>query len=67
MHRREIALVDNGIHRVSGVSDPRGDRLQAILDADYLTGTFLQDKLPDTQTRTDELPMNLAIVDFPES
>jgi hypothetical protein len=42
--------------------------VQAIMDADdYLTGTFLQDKLPDTQTRTDELPMNLAIVNFPES
>ncbi|WP_237341114.1 M23 family metallopeptidase [Williamsia soli] len=42
--------------------------VQAIMDADdYLTGNFLQDKLPTAQKRTDELPMNLAIVNFPES
>ena len=31
---------------------------------DFLSGTFLQDKLADGQPRTDELPMRLAIVDF---
>lgn len=42
--------------------------VQAIMDADdYLSGTFLQDKLPTVQKRTDELPLNLAIVNFPES
>lgn len=38
----------------------------AIADADdYLSGTFLQGKLPKSESRTLELPLNLAIVDFP--
>lgn len=42
--------------------------VQAIMDADdYLTGNFLQDSLPAVQKRTNELPLNLAIVNFPES
>jgi murein DD-endopeptidase MepM/ murein hydrolase activator NlpD len=37
-----------------------------ILGADdYLTGKFLTDKLPAGQPRTDQLPLSLAIVDFP--
>ncbi|MGW0025831.1 M23 family metallopeptidase, partial [Rhodococcus sp. NPDC003383] len=41
---------------------------QQIADADdYLSGTFLQGKLPEPESRTDELPLNLAIVDFPEA
>jgi hypothetical protein len=40
---------------------------QQILDADdYLSGEFLQGKLPIGQPRTDELPLLLAIVNFPE-
>ncbi|MBC2641578.1 MULTISPECIES: M23 family metallopeptidase [unclassified Rhodococcus (in: high G+C Gram-positive bacteria)] len=39
---------------------------QQILDADdYLSGQFLQGKLPTGEPRTDQLPTNLAIVDFP--
>lgn len=39
---------------------------QQIADADdYLGGTFLQGKLPSPESRTEELPLNLAIVDFP--
>ena len=41
---------------------------QQIIDADdYLTGQFLQGKLAQGEPRTDELPLMLAIVDFPES
>lgn len=41
---------------------------QQIIDADdYLTGEFLQGKLPEGQPRADELPLLLAIVDFPPS
>jgi hypothetical protein len=32
-----------------------------------LSGTFFQDKLPEGEPRTDELPLGLAIVDFPDS
>jgi murein DD-endopeptidase MepM/ murein hydrolase activator NlpD len=39
---------------------------QQIIDADdFLSGRFLQGKLPSGEPRTDELPLNLAIVDFP--
>ncbi|GAA4489902.1 M23 family metallopeptidase [Microbacterium panaciterrae] len=39
---------------------------QSIADADsYLSGTFLQGKLSKSESRTRELPLNLAIVDFP--
>lgn len=39
---------------------------EQIADADdYLSGTFLQGKLTTAQSRTDEMPLNLAIVDFP--
>ncbi|MFJ5546393.1 M23 family metallopeptidase [Streptomyces sp. NPDC093225] len=34
---------------------------------DYLSGTFLQGRLPEPQSRTDELPLVLAVVDFPDS
>lgn len=38
---------------------------QQIIQADdYLTGTFLQGKLSTGEPRTDQLPLNLAIVDF---
>jgi murein DD-endopeptidase MepM/ murein hydrolase activator NlpD len=38
---------------------------EAIINADdYLTGTFLQGKLATGEARTDELPSNLAIIDF---
>ena len=41
---------------------------QQIADADnYLTGTFLQGKLGSPEPRKDELPLNLAIVDFPKA
>ena len=32
---------------------------------DFLSGQFLEGKLPAGEPRTDELPLNLAIVDFP--
>ncbi|MEV7415452.1 M23 family metallopeptidase [Streptomyces sp. NPDC089919] len=32
---------------------------------DYLSGTFLQGRLPEPQSRTDELPLVLSVVDFP--
>ncbi|MDT2004415.1 M23 family metallopeptidase [Rhodococcus opacus] len=39
---------------------------QQILAADdYLSGRFLQGKLPSPEPRTDQLPTNLAIVNFP--
>lgn len=39
----------------------------AIQDADdYLTGTFLQGKLAQPEPRTNQLPLLLAVVDFPE-
>lgn len=39
---------------------------ERIADADtYLSGTFLQGRLPSTESRKNELPLNLAIVDFP--
>ena len=39
---------------------------QQIADADdYLSGTFLQGKLSRSEARTNELPLNLAIIDFP--
>jgi biotin carboxyl carrier protein len=39
---------------------------QAFLDADdYLSGNFLQGRLPTPQPRTNELPLFGAIVDFP--
>ncbi|MEV0452995.1 M23 family metallopeptidase [Streptomyces sp. NPDC050600] len=34
---------------------------------DYLSGTLLQGRLPEAQSRTDELPLALAVVDFPGS
>ena len=38
---------------------------QQIADADdYLSGTFLQGRLPDREPRKNELPLNLAIIDF---
>lgn len=33
----------------------------------YLSGTFLQGRLPEAQSRTDELPLVLAVVDFPDT
>ncbi|MEV6683234.1 M23 family metallopeptidase [Streptomyces erythrochromogenes] len=33
----------------------------------YLSGTYFQGKLPKGQPRTDGLPLNLSIVDFPKS
>ncbi len=33
---------------------------------DYITGTFLPNPLPAPQPRTDQLPLALTIVDFPE-
>jgi hypothetical protein len=42
--------------------------VETIMAADdYLTGNFLQDKLPEPQARNDQLPLNLAIVNFPEN
>lgn len=39
---------------------------RAILDADdYLTGQFLQGRLPNPEPRTDQLPSSLAIINFP--
>ena len=39
---------------------------EQIADADdYLSGTFLQGKLSKAEARTKELPLNLAIIDFP--
>jgi hypothetical protein len=39
---------------------------QAIVDADdNLTGQLFQDRLPQPQPRTAQLPLNLTIVDFP--
>ena len=38
---------------------------QSIADADdYLSGTFLAGALPKAQARTNQLPLNLAIIDF---
>lgn len=42
------------------------DAAWAASDA-YESGTYLQGKLPTGQPRTDQLPLNLAIVDFPNS
>ncbi|MEE2033434.1 M23 family metallopeptidase [Rhodococcus chondri] len=40
---------------------------QQIADSDnYLSGTFLQGKLPEGESRSNELPLNLAIVNFPQ-
>jgi len=40
--------------------------LQAIIDADdYLTGQFLQGRLPTPQPRTEQLPTALAVINFP--
>jgi hypothetical protein len=37
-----------------------------LLDADgYLSGQFFTSPLPAAQPRTDELPLNLSIVNFP--
>lgn len=45
----------------SGQVDP-----EQIANADdYLSGTFLQGKFGKPEARTNELPLNLAIVDFP--
>jgi murein DD-endopeptidase MepM/ murein hydrolase activator NlpD len=39
---------------------------QTIIDADdYLTGQFLQGRLPNPEPRTEQLPSALAIVNFP--
>lgn len=39
-----------------------------IQDANlYLSGQYLGDKLPTGQPRTDQLPLSLAIVNFPAS
>jgi len=39
---------------------------ELIIEADdFLSGQFLQGKLPAGEPRADELPLNLAIVDFP--
>ena len=41
---------------------------EEIINADdYLTGTFLQGKLAQGEPRTNQLPLLLAIVDFPAS
>jgi hypothetical protein len=40
---------------------------EAFLAADdFLSGTFLPIPLPTAQPRTEELPLLLAIIDFPE-
>ena len=45
----------------SGQVDP-----EQIANADdYLSGTFLQGKFGKPEARTNELPLDLAIVDFP--
>ncbi|MBJ8345449.1 M23 family metallopeptidase [Antrihabitans sp. YC2-6] len=45
----------------AGQVDPK-----EILAADnYLTGSFLQGRMSDPEPRKDELPANLAIIDFP--
>ena len=39
--------------------------LQKVLDADnYISGTYIDERLQTGQPRKDQLPMNLAIVDF---
>lgn len=38
---------------------------QMMTADDYLTGTYLQGRLPASQPREQRLPLNLAIVDFP--
>ncbi|MFE4501053.1 M23 family metallopeptidase [Rhodococcus sp. NPDC056743] len=39
-----------------------------IADADdYLSGMFLQGRLPKSESRTNEMPLNLAIVNFPSA
>jgi murein DD-endopeptidase MepM/ murein hydrolase activator NlpD len=40
--------------------------LQSILDADdFLTGTYFPATLPAPETRTNQRPLNLDIIDFP--
>jgi hypothetical protein len=45
-----------------------GEVLPQVVAAadDYLSGTFLQGKLPEGQSRTRELPLGLALVGFPD-
>lgn len=38
-----------------------------VVTDDYLSGTFLQGRLPEAQSRTDELPLVLSVVNFPGS
>lgn len=38
-----------------------------VVTDDYLSGTFLQGRLPEAQSRTDELPLALSVVTFPGS
>ncbi|MER7763701.1 M23 family metallopeptidase [Streptomyces sp. NPDC097619] len=37
-----------------------------IATDNYLSGTFLQGRLPEAQPRTDELPLVLSVVNFPQ-
>jgi murein DD-endopeptidase MepM/ murein hydrolase activator NlpD len=45
-----------------------GEVLPEVVAAadDHLSGTFFQGKLPEGQPRTNELPLGLALVGFPE-
>lgn len=61
-------LTANGLPYVFDRFTYRGQvPLQSVLDADdHLTGTFFPADLSAGETRTDELPLSLDIVDFPK-
>ena len=41
-------------------------QIRRLIEADdFLSGQFLQGRLPSAEPRTDQLPSALAIVDFP--
>lgn len=60
-------LTANGLPYVIDQFVYRGQvPVQALIEADsYVTGSFFADHLAMGEPRTDQLPLNLAIVDFP--
>jgi murein DD-endopeptidase MepM/ murein hydrolase activator NlpD len=61
-------LGSHGVPYVISGFDYAGQVPLDIFEAadDYLTGTFGQQRLPTPQPRTNELPLNLTVVNFPE-
>ena len=64
---RQTLAVWSRAGRIPFIELPSGRRryFREHVADDYLSGQFLQNRLPTPEPRTDQLPSALAIVDFP--